>query len=432
MKILRNNQGLTLFMVVFVMAFFLLFVTGGLLFSQLELKKASNLKFAAQAVEAADAGLQHALAVIPWVWDFNAQLCSTPPCPVASNSSFPSGSGFSYAVTAANDPGDTAGSSTNDTNQTIVLTSTASGPSNTSKSVAAYVRRSLAAFAPPAALYINAASAAPQVDSSNSSATGFFDLNENVWIIGNDTNTNNTAGPTGTHWAVGATGSAVTNALISEYTGTYPGGSTGIALHEVCHGNPSGGPYCGANLGVNLGAKVEPSISTVGDVLDINTIAANFSSQAATVIYPNGLVTDSTTCPSSSPCQFGTSAVPQITYIKESYDSDITLLRGYVTGYGVLVLEGRPTIGDNFSFYGLIVHKRANGSAYISFEDSARVYGSVLLGSYDEGDGNGKKARFGIKDTARLYYSSQALATVDSNWGSLLPKPPRVFAWLDK
>ncbi|MBI2347097.1 MAG: hypothetical protein HYV05_00430 [Deltaproteobacteria bacterium] len=180
------------------------------------------------------------------------------------------------------------------------------------------------------------------------------------------------------------------------------------------------------------GAKVEPSIGTVSDVLDVDAIGTNFYNQAATVKYFNGLTTDSTTCPSSSPCQFGTSAVPQITYVKETYDTDLTILKGYVTGYGVLVLEGRPIIGDNFQFYGLVVHKRPNGSSYITFEDSAKIYGSLLLGSYDEGDGQGRKTRFGLKDFVRFYYSSQALASVDSNWGSLLPKPSRIFAWVEK
>lgn len=181
-----------------------------------------------------------------------------------------------------------------------------------------------------------------------------------------------------------------------------------------------------------LGTGSEPSIGAVSDVINVDQIATNFFGQATAVVYPNGLTTDSTTCPTPTSCQFGTSAAPQITYIKESYDTDLTILKGYVTGYGVLVLEGRPIIGDNFQFYGLVVHKRPNASSYITFEDSAKVYGSLLLGSYDEGDGNGKKARFGIKDFVQFYYSSQALATVDTNWGSLLPKPPRVFAWLDK
>jgi hypothetical protein len=40
--------------------------------------------------------------------------------------------------------------------------------------------------------------------------------------------------------------------------------------------------------------------------------------------------------------------------------------------------------------------------------------------------------KFRIEDYGRLYYSSEALDMVESNWGSLLPKPPRVVAWLDK
>lgn len=426
MKILRGNQGFTLFMVIFVMAFFLIFITGGLVFSRLELKKAGNFKLAVQTMQVADAGLQHALASIPWVWNFNAQLsCATPPCALASNSAFPAGSEFSYTVTAQNDPADTGGAAS-DTNNTVVLTSRSSGPVGSTRVVQGYVRRSVAPFTPPSALYINAASATPQADWSNPSANGFFDLDNNIVITGNDINTNNTAGPKASLWAIAATNSAVANALVSEYTSTYSTGSTGTQLHEVCHG-------CNY-LGVETapGAKVEPSIGTVSDVLDVDAIATNFYNQAATVKYFNGLTTDSTTCPSSSPCQFGTSAVPQITYVKETYDTDLTILKGYVTGYGVLVLEGRPIIGDNFQFYGLVVHKRPNGSSYITFEDSAKIYGSLLLGSYDEGDGQGKKARFGLKDFVQFYYSSQALASVDSNWGSLLPKPPRIFAWLEK
>jgi len=415
MRILKSSQGLALFTVIFVMAFFLLFVTGGLLFSRLELKKSSNLRFEVQAVEVADAGLQHALALIPWLWDFNAQLgCGSPPCTLVPDASFPAGSGFSYTVTARNNSD--GGGASNDTDKVIVLTSQSSGPGSSRRSVEAYIRRSVAAFAPPGALYVNAASASPVADSSNPSAEYFFDYDNNVRVIGNDTNTNGTPGPNGPVWGVAATNSAVTDALTAEYTGQYPGGSTGMQLHDVMY--------------TAQGVDVEPAIDTVSDVLDIDAIAANFFGQGGTVKYLNGLTTDATACPSSNPCQLGTSAAPQITYIKETYDTDLTILKGYVTGYGVLVFEGRPIIAENFKFYGLIVHQRSNGSASISFEDSANVYGGVLLGSYDEGDG--KKARFGLKDNVRLYYSSQALAAVDSNWGTLLPKPPRVFAWLDK
>ena len=429
MKILRSNQGLTLFMVIFVMAFFLLFVTGSLVFSQLELKKTSNLQLATQAIEVADAGLQHALASIPWVWNFNPQLsCAQPPCTVAANSSFPSGSRFSYTVTAQNDLSDGGGANA-DTNNIIVLASRSSGPDNATKLVQAYVRRSSTPFRPPAALYINAASASPQADSSNSSANGFFDLNDNIRIIGNDTNTNNTAGSNGFLGSIATTNSTVTAALTNEYQSKYSTGLTGVDLHDIYHGNSPGGTNY---LGVNLGPTVEPSVSTVGDDLDVIKTADTLANQPGAVKYLYGLRTDSTTCPSTTPCQLGASLSPQITYIRETYDTDMTSLKGYVTGYGVLVLEGRPIIGENFKFYGLIVHKRPNGSSYVSFEDSALIYGAVLLGAYDENDGKGAKVRFGVKDNVRILYSSQALAPVDNNWGSLLPKPPRIFAWVDK
>ena len=121
---------------------------------------------------------------------------------------------------------------------------------------------------------------------------------------------------------------------------------------------------------------------------------------------------------------FGTSSTPQITYIKDNATS--TRLRGHVRGYGVLVVEGRTTIGGDFRFKGLVIHKKSDTSHYISFEDRPWVYGGVLFGSTD---GN---VTFRVEDFSRLFYSSEALAIVDSNWGSLLPRPARIYAWVDK
>lgn len=424
-NILRGSEGLTLFMVIFVMAFFLIFVTGGLFFAQLNLKIASNFKLATQAVEVADVGLQHGLAVIPWVWDFNAQLCSTPPCPVKNpdNSpmtNIPFASGFTYTVTAQNDSD--GGGATNDTNKTIVLTSQASGPSNTSKSITAYIRRSLAPFTPPAALYVNAASSYPTFDSSNPGMGAYyFDNNEMLYVRGSDTNYNGSAGPNPTLYAIATTNDAVTTALKNE-------DRTNSAYHVIS------------------GIGSAPSISTVGDILDVDTIAQKFYDQPGAVKFLSGLKTATTAssgvvaCPDTlptprpnpDPCVLGTSSSPQVTYIRQDTSTNTIALRGFVKGYGVLVLEGEATLGDSFKFYGLIAHKRSAATHYISVEDDARVYGAVLLGSFDEGDGRGKKARFGLKDSIRIYYSSQALTMVDSNWGALLPKPPRVLAWLDK
>jgi hypothetical protein len=98
-----------------------------------------------------------------------------------------------------------------------------------------------------------------------------------------------------------------------------------------------------------------------------------------------------------------------------------------VIGHGVLVVEGRTTIGGNFRFNGLVIHKRTDSSHYISLENSAWIYGSVLVGA----DTNGE-AKFSVKDYFQGIYSSEALAMVETNWGSIAPGPARVFAWQDK
>ncbi len=413
LKTVKGSEGLTLFMVLFVMAFFLLFVTGGLFFARLNLKIASNFKLATQAIEVADAGLQHAMTVIPWIWDFDTQLnCGTPPCPVKDAKNLPItnisfGSGFAYSVKARNDqPVDPLAN--DDTNNIILLTAEANGPSNTKKVVEAYVRRSLVSFTPPAALYINAASSAPALGSY------YFDDDDGIKITGNDTNANtlsnssdDTAGPKASLPAVATTTASITSALINEYTTSY----NGVSMHDV------------------IGSGSEPSITTTAENLDIDTLAQKFYNAPGAVLYLNGY--NSSGCTESSPCTLGTSSSPKITYIKDIASSSSNL-KSYVTGYGVLVLEGRVTMEGTFKFYGLVLSKRSQSNHYISIEDNSWIYGAVLLGSFDEGDGKGKKVRFRVEDFSRIFYSSAALSMVESNWGSLLPKPPRVFAWLDK
>ena len=120
LKILKGPQGLTLFTVLFAVTVFLLFISAGLFFARLKLKTSSNLKFSSQGLQVAEAGLHHALAVIPWGLNFSNQInCGSPPCVLVPNTSFPSTPGFSYTVTAKNDPIDT--SPTNDANNLIIF-----------------------------------------------------------------------------------------------------------------------------------------------------------------------------------------------------------------------------------------------------------------------------------------------------------------------
>ncbi len=416
-KILKGSHGLALFMVIFVMAFFLLFVTGGLIFSQMELKKSSNLKLATQAVETADAGLQHALAtnVIPWGWNFNGQLnCATAPCTILSQTSFPTGSSFNYAVTAKNDNSDSGGA-TNDTNNIIVLTSTATGPNGAKKTVEAYVKRSLVSFIPPGALYLPASTATITFDAG----TGFF-------ITGNDTGYNGLPATNPKPAVLGV--ATILDANNIDTAGNQFRSALGSSRYNLVQG-----------FGYSAGPPVDPSVKTTTNVFDINQIALKFYNDSRAVKFLDGL---NPACPnplplprpSPDPCILGTDSSPQITYIREGLSH--THLDGNVTGSGVLVSEGTTHIYGDFNFHGLfvVVNLGLTGgtpsppdSSYpFSMEINAKIFGVVLRGPTNQ------PQSFDMQNNAKIYYSSQALTMVNNLCGTCLAQPPRLFAWLDK
>ncbi|MBI2089112.1 MAG: hypothetical protein HYT78_10260 [Deltaproteobacteria bacterium] len=86
----------------------------------------SNLKLGDTALQVADTGIHHALAVIPSGGNFT--YTSTTPIVSASH---PTLTGYSYSVTAINTAGDTQ----------AILTSTATGPNSVQKVVTAYISR---------------------------------------------------------------------------------------------------------------------------------------------------------------------------------------------------------------------------------------------------------------------------------------------------
>jgi len=124
---LQNNRGMALTVVIMV-SVLLLSITGAtLVLSRLELKKTSNHILGIQALALADAGVQHALAVIPPGNNF--PYTNEPfVVPSTAYSSLP---GFTYSVTALNTAGGTQ----------AIFTSTALGPNGTKKVIVFYVGR---------------------------------------------------------------------------------------------------------------------------------------------------------------------------------------------------------------------------------------------------------------------------------------------------
>lgn len=389
MKILKGSQGIVLVIVIMVMVILLSITGAGLLFSSLNLKTASNLKTGTAAIHVADAGIQHALALIPVGTTFPYTT------EITLLSSTPFGNGYTYTVKAVNDPASGGG----DTR--AVLTAEASGPNSSVRKIKAHVGRSTTSWIPPGAVYIPGAATSPVA--FDPSGTSFI-------VTGNDTNYDNSAGSQPAIIGMTSpTGTVVTNIINALDTDSKRQKVTG--------------------LGYAAGPPVTPSVQTTSVNIDVNEVAQKFINQLTTVKHLNGLHWTSTECPQSNPCTLGTDAVPQITYIKEG--TNHIHLDGYVNGSGVLVIEGRVHLKKEFNFHGLIIQlapamdsEDNDENLKFDMQGNARIYGALVLGP------NEQNLRFKLKNTSALRYSSQAINMVNSWWGSCcLPKPAKLIAW---
>src|SRR2546427_2744229 len=160
---LRNNKGILGIVVLMVMTIFLCIIAASLSLSQLSLKASANLKGGTAALQAADAGIHHALAKIPAGGDFNTLLAGNVPgfpCvpsgPCDGNTKKPtltgSLAGYAYTVEVTNDTTVGGETATNDTNKIVIFTSTATGPNGSKRKVRAYIGRS--PWLPPGTIYL--------------------------------------------------------------------------------------------------------------------------------------------------------------------------------------------------------------------------------------------------------------------------------------
>lgn len=326
-------EGIALIVVIMIVAILLAITGAALLFSGLNLKIASNLRTGGGAIHAADAGIQHGLALIPAGGDFNTLLtggvsgftCASP-CNGTQNKPTLTGSlsGYTYSVVAENDPGESA-SPTNDSNQLITLTSTATGPGGSKRKVKAYIGRSSSAWTPPGAIYMPGAAADME-----------FRIESGSIISGDDTNINGTAGPLAAIPGI-ATNNAATTA-------------EAIAAVEA-----------GASV---TGGGGTPSVVTTSSTLDITALVNNF------LANPNTVISGGTTLRNGI---LGTWATPQITHVTGDFR-----VRGTSSGAGVLIVDGNLRIEDTFDFKGLII-LRNGGELRLEIGGSAPIYGAILL-----------------------------------------------------
>lgn len=407
MKILKGSQGIALVVVIMVMVILLSITGASLLFSSLNLKIVSNLKTTSAAIHVADAGIQHALALIPSGTTFSYTTETT----LLNSYSF--GNGYTYTVTAINDAASSGG------NTRAVLIAAASASNSSARKVKAYIGRSTAPWVPPGTIYVPAGSGS---DANFNTAGTFF-------IAGNDTNysadlnldgraDSTSAGSQSSIYGVATTNSSINTQFVDGLTSTERTKVQGLGY------NASNSP-------------VTPSIFTTSNSLDVTSLANSFKSQPGVVQYLSGFHRTAINCPTpppfpmSSDCVLGTDAAPQITYIK----SDTTIKidsNSTVVGSGVLILEGKANLFGNFEFHGIVIslvpgprgNEDTDSQLKFKLKDKARIFGTLLLGP------TGDQLKFDIKDNAAIYYSNQALNMVKNLWGSCcLPQPAKLVAW---
>lgn len=370
-------RGLALTVVIFIVAILLTLTGASLLFSGLDLKATSAMKTGTMALQVADAGIHHALSVIPPGTSFSySNDPNNPTCVVPSSScsteKFDFGGGYRYTVTAINAAGGTQ----------AILTSTVFGPNSTKKVVVAYVGRGgfgLGATSLPG-------SPADKTE-TNFSGTAFS-------INGND-NCNTAPAPL----------SPVPGIVVTD-----PALAT-----EITNDTTSDGGLASNQMGNVIGAGTTPSVGVIGplsqSVSEIANAYLNHPTQPHTTLEGGQNFSSNET--------WGTAGSPRITYIDGSAQ-----ISGTIEGYGVLIVDGPLDIAGNFIFHGLVI---ARGDIQVQVTGNAGIYGSLLIGESTVLDGG---YELDVRGNAAVRFDSCALSPADA-W-VLLPKAARLVAWQEK
>ena len=389
-RILMSDRGITLVVAIMIMMLVLSITAASLFITGINARTASNVKTGTSAIEAADVGIRHALAIIPAAINFNALLTGSvtgfscgSPCNGTSNKPTLTGTvgSYSYSVVATNNTSVAGETATSDSDKIAILTSTATGPDGSTRKIQAYIQTSGAGWTTPSTLY---------VPGSSGIKIGVSD--PAFMISGNDTNTDGTAG----------SGAAV------------PGiGNDDASMTADIKNNQISSSYYPDILGqgYSAGPPVTPSILTLG-TLDVTTLAQNIVNQGI----------EGTTLQTLAPGTYnsgtwGTAASPMITHITGK-----SALGGTLGGYGVLIIDDEVKITGSFSFNGLMIFTTKAGIKDDNSAGNAMLYGAMLYK-------NTAKTGINFGKGGNMYYSSQALSIVTKKWPAAFPGTPKLIAW---
>jgi hypothetical protein len=335
---LNNQNGFLLIAALVLLATLTILGTTAFILSRTDIKVGGGFRNSQQAFQVAQAGIERGREVLrqangnqSWGADptsFNSELVhyAAGATPVTNGTS----GGYAYTVVLSNDAGD-AGGNVADSNNKVLLTSTATGPNNTK----AIVQTAVSLPPPPAPIPLSFPSNPGTVSLLGNSAS-FLGGNSNAKAFNGDDQC----------------GSAASLPVISvSDAGSLPGVKTSInGSQPATYDTKVNGVTVDATTNMNDIAKsmTTAQMTTAGynlnDAASLNALASSIQASAGAVSVADGATA------SSVPGGMGSAGHPKIIVA----NGDFTM-SGNDSGFGILVVKGQLTFGGNINFTGIIM-----------------------------------------------------------------------------
>lgn len=377
-RIANSEQGSSMILVLLVLFALIALGAAGLSGAGSNLKLANNYQTGLQAMQAAEAGVVHAVKVMndatPTrldldVYDHWSTLFGTAPVPLSG------AAGTSYTVTPTS-PDPYRGS----VKDTLMITAVGHGPGQSQRTIVAHVGMN-----PCGAI---------DMPSSGISTT----FNGNHFLVdGNDYLMGCTPDPSLGVTCINPSGTPVLGISTRE-----PSDASNII------GSLSSGQYDNV-----VGADAGGAAASVGSCSGASSaqIQNTFVPRMLASVPPASIAVNPQLNGNDT---FGSVAVPRVTH----FTGDVTI-NGTVSGAGILIVDGGLTVSGNMNFTGLVIV--TGTTQFTNVQGNSTILGGVWTTSLT----------LNVSGSASVSYSSQALDLVNNLAAqqNLVPKHVSVVAW---
>jgi Tfp pilus assembly protein PilX len=368
-NIAKNQEGFLLVAALVLLATLTILGTTAYLLSSTDIKVGAGFRNSQQAFEVAQAGVERAREVLrqanatqatgadPTVFNSELIYYAGSSVPVTSGTS----GGFTYAVMLSNDQGD-AGGTVADSNNKVMLTSTATGPNNTK----AVVEIGVSLPPPPTSTPMSFPSNPGTINLLGNSAS-FIGGNSNAKSMNGDDQCG--AASSLPVVSVSASGSlaGVQSSINNTKPGTYHTKVNGVSVDASTNMNDiaktmTSGQLNSAGYNLNDATSLNSLVNAIQALPQAVTVADGTSSSAV----PGGI---------------GTAASQKVIVANGDFS-----LSGGASGFGILVVKGTLTFSGNINWTGIIM-VIGDGIMVRNGGGNGTISGAVWVGNTSGADG---------------------------------------------